>query len=72
MFDSIKIRPLSNYRRYWSLNWVIVSSSSAIDNVVTNILNFQVSIFDATVSDHLANEVIIFIDKTSMKELKVV
>lgn len=30
------------------------------------------SIFDAAVSDHLANEVIIFIDKTSTEELKVV
>lgn len=30
------------------------------------------SIFDAAVSDNLANEVIIFMDKTSMEELKVV
>lgn len=51
---------------------MIVSSSTAIENVVTNILNFKVSIFYAAVSDHLANEVTIFIDKTSMEELKVV
>lgn len=72
MFDSIKIQPLSSYRQYWSLNWEIVSSSTAIDNVVTKILNFQMSIFYAAVSDRLANEVIIFIDKTYMEELKVV
>lgn len=51
---------------------MIVSSSTAIENVVTNILNFQVSIFDEAFSDHIANEVIIVMDKTSTEELKVV